>query len=66
MVALVEVVAQRAGECGDDRLRRVRAAALLDPRVVVGGHARERRHLLPTQAGGAAAHAVGQPDVGGA
>ena len=63
VVALVQRQPQPAGHGGQHLLRRLRAAPLLQPAVVVGGHAAQRRDLLPAQPAGAPARAAGQPDV---
>jgi hypothetical protein len=63
VVALVQRQPQPAGDRGEHLLRRLRSAALLEPAVVVGGHAAQRRDLLPAQPAGAPARAPRQPDV---
>jgi len=65
VVALVQVAAQGAGQAGDDRLRRVRATGLLQPRVVVRGHARQLCDLFPAESRRTAARTLRQADVGG-
>ena len=64
--ALVVGQPQRARERREHRRRRVRRAALLEPRQVVDRDARELRDLLAPQAGRASPAAGRQPDVGGA
>ena len=63
MVALVLREPQRAGDRGHHRLRRTRAAALLEPRVEVGRHARQRGDLLAPQSRGSPARAGAEADV---
>ena len=63
VVALVEGEPQRAGERADRLLGGPRAAALLEPRVEVGRHVRERRDLLSTQTRRAPAAAGAEADV---
>ena len=65
VVALVEREPQRAGDRADRLLGRPRAAALLEPRVEVGRHVRERRDLLAPQAGRPAPPAGAEADVVG-
>ena len=63
MVALVLREPQRAGDRGDHRLGRPRAAALLEPRVEVGRHARQRGDLLAAQPGRSPSPPRGEADV---
>jgi hypothetical protein len=63
VVAVLQREMQAAGDRGEHLLGRVRPALLLDARVVVGGHAAERRHLLAPQSTGTPALPAGQPDV---
>ena len=63
VVALVQAEPQPARERREHLLGRLRAALLLEPRVVVGRHVREQRHLLAAQALGAAPFAGAEPDV---
>ena len=62
----VAVEAQRAGQCVEDLLGRVRAAALLEADVVVDAHAREHRDLLAPQPLDAATAEIRDADVLGA
>jgi hypothetical protein len=63
VVPLVEVEVQGPGQRPQDRLRRLRAAALLEAGVVVDRHPGEGGDLLPAQPAGAAAGPSGQPDL---
>lgn len=63
VVAFVERAPEGTGDRGDHLLRRLRAALLFEPRVVVDGHAGEGRHLFTTEARGAPPSAGPDPDV---
>jgi hypothetical protein len=63
VVALVQGQAQAPGDGGEYLLGGVGAALLLDPAVVVGGHAAEGRDLLAAQAARPPAAAPGQADL---
>ena len=54
---------QPLGDRGDHLLRRLRARALLESRVVVGRHVAQRRDLLAAEAGRSAAAGRGQAHV---
>src|SRR3954465_6280548 len=64
MVALVVGKAQRPGQRAEQLGRGLTAAALLEAYDVVHRHAGEHGHLFAAQAGGAAAGAVGDADLG--
>ena len=64
VVALVVGEAQRPGQRAEQLGRGLTAAALLEAYDVVHRHAGEHGHLFPAQAGGAAAGAVGDADLG--
>ena len=49
VVSLVEIEPQRPSDRREHLLRRLRAALLLEPRVVVGRHVREQGDLLAPQ-----------------
>ena len=59
----VSVEHQGPGERVEDLLGRVPVTTLLEPDVVVGGHARQQRELLAPEAGDAAALTAGEADV---
>ena len=63
VVPFVERAAEGTGDRRDHLLRRLRAALLFEPRVVVDGHAGEGRHLFTTEARGAPPSAGPDPDV---
>jgi hypothetical protein len=63
VVALVAGQPQRASERGEHLLARLRAAALLQARVVIGRHHGEGRDLLAPRARGTAANPGGEADV---
>jgi hypothetical protein len=64
VVALVVGEAQRPGQRAEQLGRGLTAAALFEAYDVVHRHAGERGHLFAAQAGGAAAGAVGDADLG--
>ena len=63
MIALDGIEPQHPRERLEHVARRVHRAALFDPRVPTDRHARERRDLLATEAGGAAPFARREADI---
>src|SRR3954468_20793946 len=65
VVAFIRGQAQRPCYRRQHLLARLRAAPLLQSRVVVGGHGGEQRDLLAAESGGATARAGRQADIRG-
>ena len=63
MITFVQGQPQRSGQSGQHLLRRLWAALLLEPGVVVGRHRCQRSDFLPPQAGRPPPPTAGQSDV---